>query len=217
MPQEFSIGWDHTPWEVLTWELVARGWSIRDAKNQARRWLKTIGLWNVKDKPLRTLSGGQRRRATIATILATEAEVFFLDEPTVGLDVEIRHVVWKVIREVVKERKSIILTTHDMKEAQTIADKVILINKGVTIATSEPMKLIQKLPYEYRIIVRKSGLVKAGKDCIDLGDRLIIYAKNYREMLEIVAEVSKHTGIYLVDRVGLEDAYLKIIRGDLSG
>ena len=215
MPQEFSIGWDHTPFEAVAWNLVARGWAISDAKAQARRWLELVGLWDCRNRPLRTLSGGQRRRATVATILAAEADVSFLDEPTVGLDVEVRHTVWRAIRETVASGTSIILTTHDMKEAETIADRVILINRGVTIAEARPYELVKSLPYEYRVIVKKTEELKRlePSSLVDLGDRLVVYAKNYGEMIELVGELSKLTTIYLVDKVGLEDAYLKLISG----
>ncbi|OYT31874.1 MAG: ABC transporter ATP-binding protein [Thermoprotei archaeon] len=214
MPQEFVVGWDHTPFEVVTWNLVARGWSISDAKNQARRWLELVGLWEARNKPLRILSGGQRRRATVATILATEAEVFFLDEPTVGLDVKIRNTVWKAIRETVKGGASIILTTHDMKEAQTIADKVVLINDGVTIVEDEPYKLVESMPYKYRVVIEKVDKLDISEDWIDLGDRIIVYAKNYNETVRLIEKLGQMSRIHMIDRVSLEDAYLKLISGD---
>jgi len=214
MPQEFTVGWDHTPLEVVTWNLVARGWSIVDSKKQTRKWLELMGLWNVKDKPLRILSGGQRRRATVATVLATNADVFFLDEPTVGLDVEIRNTVWKAIRDCLREGSSIILTTHDMKEAQMISDKVVLINKGVTIVEDTPINLVRSMPYKYRIIIEKIKGLDIVNEYIDIGDRLIIYAMNYDEAIEIASRYGKFTNIFGIESIGLEDAYLRLISGD---
>ena len=216
MPQEFIVGWDHTPFEVVAWGLVARGWPIGDAKAQARRWLELVGLWEERNRPLRTLSGGQRRRATVAAVLATEADVIFLDEPTVGLDVEVRHVVWRAIRETVAGGASILLTTHDMGEAETIGDRVVLINEGVTVAEGKPYDLVKELPYEYRIVVGKfEGLEEYG-EYIDLGDRAVIYARSYGEAVRLVEELASHAPIYMIGRVGLEDAYLRLVRGHVE-
>ncbi|RLF02629.1 MAG: ABC transporter ATP-binding protein [Thermoprotei archaeon] len=218
MPQDFTIGWDHTPFEALTWNLVARGWPISDAKAQARRWLELVGLWECRDRPIRTLSGGQKRRATVAAVLATEADVMFLDEPTAGLDVEVRHKVWRAIRETLANGASILLTTHDMGEAETIGDRVVLIDKGITVAEGKPYELVRTLPYEYRIVVGKFEGLEGFANLIDLGDRAVIYAESYGEMVRLVEELGRVTVIHLVGRVGLEDAYLRLVsRGGGSG
>jgi len=211
MPQDFTIGWDHTPSEALTWNLVARGWPISDAKAQARRWLELVGLWEYRDRPLRTLSEEQRRRATVAAVLATEADAMFLDEPTVGLDVKVRHNVWRAIRETVTDGASILLTTHDMREAEIIGDRVVLIDNGITVAEGRPYELVRALPYEYRIVLEKFEGLEEFTSSIDLGDRAVVYARSYGEMVRLVEELGRVTTIHLVDKVGLEDAYLRLV------
>ncbi len=213
LPQDYSVPWDVTPEEYITWNLVIRGWSLYDAKDKAREWLNLFEISNIKDKPCRTLSGGERRRVAVAAALATNADVIFLDEPTAGLDPEIKQVVWRSIREIVSSGASILLTTHDMREAQILADKVVLINNGVTVIEGEPKELINSLPYKYKIVIGKSKFINLDDlgSFIDLGDRVILYTKTRREAINLVEEIDPNVKIHSMGYVELEDAYLYLI------
>jgi len=111
-----DVNW--SPLEAVKGYLIARGWSIRDATREARRWLEELELWDIRNRPVARLSGGQRKRVAVAMVLASNADVIFLDEPTSGLDVEGKYRVWKALRAVIKDGATILLTTHDMKVAE---------------------------------------------------------------------------------------------------
>lgn len=214
LPQEHDVSYDLTPLEAVTWNLVARGLPVKEAKDRAKRWLELLGIWELRNRTCWTLSGGEKRRTAVATTLASEPELVFLDEPTVGLDVEIKHTVWKAVRELVTRGTSILLTTHDMGEAQNVSDKVVMLSGGGTIAEDEPRNLVSVLPYGYRVVVGKhEGFDQSNfGGTIDLGDRLIIYAKDREEAIGFVEELSDIVSIYAMNEVGLEDAYLRMIK-----
>ena len=214
LPQEYRVLRDLTPKEAVMWGLVERGWPISEAGAQARRWLELLGVWELRNRTCWTLSGGEKRRVAVAMALAPEPELIFLDEPTVGLDVEIKHSVWKVIREIISSGTSILLTTHDMSEAETIADKVVMMSEGRTIAEELPHKLLSLLPYRYKVVVGKSEKLAHTdlREFIDLGDRLVLYTMGRREAVGLVDELSSVVSIYSMGEVDLEDAYLYVIR-----
>ena len=214
MPQGYRAPVNLTPFECVKWSLVARGWSIREASAQARRWLELLDLWEDRNRTCWVLSGGQRVRVAVAMALAPEAELTFLDEPTTGLDVEAKHVVWKAVREMVSGGATILLTTHDMHEAEMLADKVVFINEGRTIACEPPRKLVERLPYGYRVVVKKTEkALRLGAASVDVGDRVILYARTHREAVRLVEELGPDSVVLGVDRVGLEDAFLYLRRG----
>ncbi len=107
--------------------------------------LKSLSLWDRKDKMIMTLSGGMKRRVLIAKALSHEPEILFLDEPTAGVDVELRKDMWQIVRELKNTGVTIILTTHYIEEAEEIADRVGVINNGELIVIEEKTKLMAKL------------------------------------------------------------------------
>jgi ABC-2 type transport system ATP-binding protein len=107
--------------------------------------LKSLSLWDKKDNRIMTLSGGMKRRVLIAKALAHEPTVLFLDEPTAGVDVELRKDMWNVVRRLREDGVTIILTTHYIEEAEEMADRVGIINKGELILVEEKTALMKKL------------------------------------------------------------------------
>jgi ABC-2 type transport system ATP-binding protein len=107
--------------------------------------LKALSLWDKKDEKIRTLSGGMKRRVMIAKALAHEPQILFLDEPTAGVDVELRQDMWQVVRELRTSGVTIILTTHYIEEAEEMADRVGVINKGELILVERKDELMHKL------------------------------------------------------------------------
>jgi ABC-2 type transport system ATP-binding protein len=215
LPQGFEPNLNLTPQEAVKWSLVSRGFSLRDAQLQTRKWIELMGLSDCKDRTGWTLSGGEKRKVAVAMVLATNADVIFLDEPTTGLDVEARHVTWKIIRESISEGATILLTTHNMEEAEILGDTTILINQGKTVIQKTPQSLVKSLPYQYRIAIKKdkAGRFSSYPHAIDLGDRLVVYAKSQKEVKRLISTFNDLTSILSVERVGLEDAYLHFIHG----
>ncbi len=107
--------------------------------------LKQLSLWDKKDNKIMTLSGGMKRRVLIAKALSHEPEILFLDEPTAGVDVELRKDMWALVRGLQETGVTIILTTHYIEEAEEMADRIGIINKGELILVEEKASLMQKL------------------------------------------------------------------------
>ena len=107
--------------------------------------LRSLSLWDKKDSPIMGLSGGMKRRVLIAKALAHEPELLFLDEPTAGVDVELRQAMWNVVRELRESGVTVILTTHYIEEAEQMADRVGVINHGEVILVRETESLMREL------------------------------------------------------------------------
>ena len=107
--------------------------------------LKDLSLWDKKDSKIITLSGGMKRRVMIAKALSHEPQILFLDEPTAGVDVELRKGMWEVVRELKSAGVTIILTTHYIEEAEEMADRVGVINNGRIVLVEDKAQLMQKL------------------------------------------------------------------------
>lgn len=214
LPQGYQINRNLTAAESIKWNLVARGAPFSEAKLQTKKWIEKMGLEKYKDRSCWTLSGGERRRVAVAMILATNADLIFLDEPTTGLDVEACYATWRIVRDSLRSGATVLLTTHNMKEAETLADAVIFIKEGENLINDNPQKLIDSLPSGYRITIKKEALGnRCVKQSIDIGDKLVVYAKDQDEVKDFLSEFHDLTGIASVNKVGLEDVYLHLIKG----
>ena len=114
--------------------------------------LKQLSLWDKKDLILRQLSGGMKRRVLIAKALSHEPQILFLDEPTAGVDVELRQEMWKVVKSLRETGVTIILTTHYIEEAEAIADRVGVINQGEIIIVEQKKELLKKMGQKKLIV-----------------------------------------------------------------
>jgi ABC-2 type transport system ATP-binding protein len=143
VPQELHTDAFETVWATVSFSRGLFG----KPKNPAHieKVLKDLSLWDKKDDKIVTLSGGMKRRVMIAKALSHEPQVLFLDEPTAGVDVELRKGMWEVVRTLQASGVTIILTTHYIEEAEEMADRVGVINKGEIILVEDKTKLMQKL------------------------------------------------------------------------
>ena len=143
VPQELTTDAFETVWATVSF---SRGlFGKPKAPAIVEKVLRDLSLWDKKDNKLVTLSGGMKRRVLIAKALAHEPRVLFLDEPTAGVDVELRRDMWRVIRELRDTGVTIILTTHYIEEAEEMADRVGVINKGEIILVEDKAELMRKL------------------------------------------------------------------------
>ena len=140
-PQETAIAPNLTVLENL--EFMAGIYQIKNKKEKIDTLIKTFNLEQVLNKKAKNLSGGYQRKLSIAISLINNPQILFLDEPTLGLDVISRKELWKVIKEL-KGKVTIILTTHYMEEANSLSDRVGIMNKGKLIALGTPNELIKK-------------------------------------------------------------------------
>lgn len=143
VPQELTTDAFETVWSTVS---LSRG-MFGKGPNPAylEKVLRSLSLWDKKDNELRTLSGGMKRRVLIAKALSHEPEILFLDEPTAGVDVELRKSMWAVVDDLRANGTTIILTTHYIEEAEAIADRIAVISKGKILLIEEKETLMRKL------------------------------------------------------------------------
>jgi len=143
VPQELSTDAFETVWATVNF---SRGLFGRPPnKAHVEKVLRDLSLWDKKDSKIMTLSGGMKRRVLIAKALSHEPQILFLDEPTAGVDVELRHDMWQMVRELRANGVTIILTTHYIEEAEEMADRIGVISKGELILVEEKSTLMRKL------------------------------------------------------------------------
>lgn len=143
VPQELTTDAFESVWDTVSF---TRGLFGKPAKPaHIEKILKDLSLWDKKDHKIRTLSGGMKRRVLIAKALSHEPQVLFLDEPTAGVDVELRKDMWQVVRDLRASGVTIILTTHYIEEAEDMADRIGVISKGEIILVERKTELMQKL------------------------------------------------------------------------
>ena len=143
VPQELAVSMFESVWDTVKF---SRGLFGKAPDNAwLEKVLRDLSLWDKKDSKIMALSGGMKRRVLIAKALAHEPQILFLDEPTAGVDVELRRDMWGMIRNLRESGVTIILTTHYIEEAEEMADRIGVINKGEIILVEEKNLLMQKL------------------------------------------------------------------------
>ncbi len=143
VPQELTTDAFETVWDTVSFSRGLFGKAPDPA--HIEKTLKALSLWDKKDNRIRTLSGGMKRRVMIAKALSHEPQVLFLDEPTAGVDVELRRDMWEMVRSLRATGVTIILTTHYIEEAEEMADRIGVIAKGRLLLVEDKTELMQKL------------------------------------------------------------------------
>ena len=143
VPQELTTDAFETPWAAVSF---SRGLFGKPPNpGHLEKVLRDLSLWDRKDSRIMTLSGGMKRRLLIAKALSHEPQILFLDEPTAGVDVELRRDMWQLVRALRDSGVTIILTTHSIDEAEEMADRIGVISKGELILVEEKTELMRKL------------------------------------------------------------------------
>ena len=146
VPQELTLEQFETVFNNVSY---SRGlYGKKPDPSHIEKILKQLSLWDKKDLRLRQLSGGMKRRVLIAKALSHEPSILFLDEPTAGVDVELRKDMWKIVENLRKTGVTIILTTHYIEEAEAIADRVGVINQGEIIVVDDTKELLKKMGHK---------------------------------------------------------------------
>jgi ABC-2 type transport system ATP-binding protein len=143
VPQELTTDAFETVWNTVSFSRGLFGKAPNPA--HIEKVLKELSLWNKKDSKIITLSGGMKRRVMIAKALSHEPQILFLDEPSAGVDVELRHDMWEMVRSLRATGVTIILTTHYIEEAEEMADRIGVISKGELILVEDKVELMNKL------------------------------------------------------------------------
>ncbi|KZN47523.1 ABC transporter ATP-binding protein [Pseudoalteromonas luteoviolacea] len=148
VPQEFNFSQFETLNQILVNQAGYYGVPRQVAHERAEKYLKQLGLFDKKDKQARTLSGGMKRRLMIARALMHEPKLLILDEPTAGVDIELRRSMWDFLREINSQGVTIILTTHYLEEAELLCRNIAIIDKGVIVEHTTIKALLAKLDKE---------------------------------------------------------------------
>jgi len=145
VPQEFNFNWFEKVEDIVVQQAGFYGMPAIEAKERAEILLKRLGLWDKKDTVSMKLSGGMKRRLMIVRALIHKPEILILDEPSAGVDVDLRREMWEFVRELNQEGVTIILTTHYLEEAENLCDRVGIINKGNILEVGTVKELLSEL------------------------------------------------------------------------
>ena len=150
VPQELSLAIFDTVWATVS---LSRGlYGLKPDAGHIEKVLRSLALWDKRDSKIVTLSGGMKRRVLIAKALAHEPRILFLDEPTAGVDVDLRRDMWRMVRELRATGVTVILTTHYIEEAEELADRIGVISKGEIILVEDKATLMHKLGRKQMIL-----------------------------------------------------------------
>jgi ABC-2 type transport system ATP-binding protein len=223
VPQELHTDAFESVWATVSFSRGLFG----KPKNPAHieKVLKSLSLWDRKDSNIITLSGGMKRRVMIAKALSHEPQILFLDEPTAGVDVELRKGMWEVVRALQASGVTIILTTHYIDEAEEMADRIGVINKGEIILVEDKARLMQKLGRK-QLTLHLQNKVDAIPDALAAyrlelseGGCELIYDYDTRgERTGITSLLSdlRNAGIHISDldtrQSSLEDIFVSLVR-----
>jgi ABC-2 type transport system ATP-binding protein len=146
--QEVNFNQFETVYQVLTHQAGYYGMSPEDIKKNTDYYLQRLGLWNKRNEQGRNLSGGMKRRLMVAKALVNNPELLILDEPTAGVDIELRRSLWEFLQEINENGTTIILTTHYLEEAEKLCKNISIIDHGQIVRTSSMRSLLQELESE---------------------------------------------------------------------
>ncbi|WP_454690927.1 ABC transporter ATP-binding protein [Achromobacter aloeverae] len=224
VPQELNTDAFESVWNTVTFSRGLFGKPANPA--YVEQVLRDLSLWDKRDSRIMALSGGMKRRVMIAKALSHEPDILFLDEPTAGVDVELRRGMWDMVRRLRERGVTIILTTHYIEEAQEMADRIGVIRKGRIILVEQTADLLRKLGKRQLILTLKQPLaalpalgVLAGHDVALDGDgHQIVYTYNNQEggadiatLLRQLAEAGVEFSDIRTSESSLEDIFVSLV------
>ncbi len=187
VPQEFNFNIFEKVFDIVVQQGMYYGIPEKKSKERAEFYLKKLELWEKRDEASRNLSGGLKRRLMIARALVHEPQLLILDEPTAGVDIEIRRSMWKFISELNTGGRTIILTTHYLEEAESLCKNVAIINNGEIVANTTMKELLKRLDKETFIFDLKTPL----KDVPKIGTHQV----TLKDSTTLEIEISKKENV----------------------
>jgi len=197
------------------------GLSSREAERRIDELLDFMELTDKKKSRIRELSGGMKRRLLIARALLNNPKLLILDEPTTGLDPQVRHLIWNKLRQLKTAGTTILLTTHYMEEAFQLADQILIINQGEKLLEGNPQELLEQYMERYVLEVRNLEATSMFQEIIRVTDirqdrfhdTLLLYADNLDLLKEAARELDPRN--YYQRQTNLEDLFLKLTGREL--
>ena len=215
-PQEINLDVFFTIKKILEFQAGYFGVPSNTATKKVDEVLKKLGIYDKKDNTARHLSGGMKRRVQIAKALVHDPPVLILDEPTAGVDIELRHMLWDYLTDLNKEGKTILLTTHYIEEAERLCNEIAIINNGEIIKQGDTKSIIKEVSLntiEIELIDSTQISLPDKFDFTQNGSILKIQSKEVnKDVVKIIEEVEKKTKIENINIINssLEDAFLKL-------
>ena len=166
VPQEFNFNQFEKVFDIVVTQGGYYGMPLKQARENAERYLRELGLWDKRNEQARMLSGGMKRRLMIARALVHEPGLLILDEPTAGVDIELRRSLWTFLQQINREGKTIILTTHYLEEAEALCRNIAIIDRGRILENTSKVELLRKLKRESYVL----DLGRKPDVALDLGD-----------------------------------------------
>ena len=219
VPQQDNHDNELKAWENLYIYGRYFGLSRKFLKNKVEELLDFAQLQDKRDVKVDQLSGGMKRRLTIARGLVNEPEILMLDEPTTGLDPQARHILWDRLFRLKEQGVTLVITTHYMDEAEQLCDRLIVMDKGQIMAEGAPAELIKKYSSKEVLEVRFGSarnaevapmLSNLGDRVETLPDRILIYAEDGEAVLAQIHKMGLEPQTELVRRSSLEDVFLRL-------
>ncbi len=219
VPQDLTSDDEMTGFDNVVIQARLYGLPRGEARRKAREVLEQVGLWEAAHRKVATYSGGMRRRLEIAMSLVNDPRVIFLDEPTLGLDVQSRRSLWELVRSLKKSGVTILLTTHYMEEADQLSDRVAIIDRGRIIAEGTPDELKARLggerihvklasPEEARALAER--LAGEGWKARQVGLEVVVTVENAAQALPRLAPLLSGALEIRVARPNLEEVFLEL-------
>ncbi|WP_343749530.1 MULTISPECIES: ABC transporter ATP-binding protein [Methylophaga] len=219
VPQEFNFNGFEQVKHILVAQAGYYGMPASQAEPRADELLKQLGLWEKRDTPSRSLSGGMKRRLMIARALVHNPRLLILDEPTAGVDIELRRSMWTFLRKINAEGTTIILTTHYLEEAESLCRNIAIIDKGQITENTDMKSLLNRLDKETFVLDLKEPLNDTfqlkGFDYQQIDNTTLEVEIHRGESLNSVFEQLSHTGIEVTSMKNkvnrLEELFLKLV------
>lgn len=220
VPQEIAMDVFFTPYQAL--ELQAGYYGVPKSERRSDEILQALGLSDKRDAYVRQLSGGMKRRLLIAKALVHNPPVLILDEPTAGVDIELRRQLWDYVQELHKRGTTIILTTHYLEEAEALCDRIAIIHQGKIVANESKDSLLDRMDKRILVITPMEELSQVPESLSDLdavvedGNLVITYQKGTDSVTGLMNRV-KDAGLSIddlrTDQPDLEDVFLQLTYG----
>ena len=172
--------------------------------------LSRLSLWEKRDSPIRELSGGMKRRVLIAKALSHEPKILFLDEPTAGVDVDLRRDMWRLVKDLQAEGVTVILTTHYIEEAEEIADRIAVINEGQILLVEDKSILMNRLGKKELLIDLSESLIEVPQGLAGLGVRLQNGGRQLSYSYDMATEnsgIPEVLGALKIEGIGFSDVH----------
>lgn len=204
-----------TPWDhVYNW-LKIRGEEKSIAKIKTEKILERFELLKVKDKPAMNLSGGMKQKILVAMATAVDADLLFLDEPTIGLDPVSRRQVWNLMQDLKKEGKTILLTTHYMDEAEILSDKIVIIDNGKIVKEGNINDLRKIIPQNIRMDISKKNInveqLKGYGNVVEIGTDIIRLFTFESHIGELSTIAIKNNIPFNISPITLDDIFVYLV------